>query len=166
MIWPLPSQQLQLQRTTGGVSSSAACTPHPTNEQVFCLTPDAATFSEPPHMWALLVSLVFFRCSSVTVGFSGSEVAVSLCGVALPHGDPQAGQLCSCECPQELSCHCMGISRDQAHMGVESTQHFPGFSVHHGCLLPHQNDLNFQHRSSPVLQSQSWLPVSEERYMN
>lgn len=36
--------------------------------------------------------------------FSGSEVAASLCGVALPHGDPQAGLLYSYECPQELSC--------------------------------------------------------------
>lgn len=90
-------------RTTGGVSSSAACTPHLTNEQVFCLAPNAATFSEPPHMWVLLVSLSVFSCSSVTVGFSGSEVAASLCGVALPHGDP-SGQLCSHECLQELSC--------------------------------------------------------------
>lgn len=103
VIWPLPSQQLQLWRTTGGVSSSAACTPHLTNEQVFCLAPNAATFSEPPHMWVLLVSLSVFSCSSVTVGFSGSEVAASLCGVALPHGDP-SGQLCSHECLQELSC--------------------------------------------------------------
>lgn len=133
MIWPLLSQQLQLQRTAGGVSSSAACTPHPTNEQVFCLTPNAATFSEPPHTWALLVSLSILSCSSV--GFSRSEVAGSLCGVALPLGDPQQGSCAPMNAPKNAAAHCMGISRDQAHVGV-NTQHFPGF------LLLHQNDLN------------------------
>lgn len=62
--------------------------------------------------------------------------------------------------------HCMGVSRDQAHVGVESTQHLPGLSVHYGCLLPHQNGLNSQRKSSPVLEPQTWLPVSEERYVN
>lgn len=67
--------------------------------------------------------------------------------------------------PKNSASDCMGVSRDQAHKGVESAQHFPGFIVHHGCLLPYQNGLNLQHKSSPVLQLQTWLPVSEERYV-
>lgn len=60
-------------------------------------------FWTTPHAGPPCVTV--FSCSYVTIDFSGSEVAVSLYGVALPHWDPQAGQLCSYdECLQELSC--------------------------------------------------------------
>lgn len=45
----------------------------------------------------------------MTVGSYESEVAASLCGILLPHGDPQWAQLCSHECPQKFTSHCMEL---------------------------------------------------------
>lgn len=160
-------QQLQRQGATGGISSSAACTPHLTNEQVFCLTPEAASLSEPPHVgppFVISCCLLFLCGCTFPWKWSGSFLVwgnFATCRSAVR-------QLCSCECPQELNCHCTGLSGDWAHVcagGLGSTQHLPGLNVCYGCILPHQYGLNSHHESCPalyqMLQSPNPIPGSQ-----